>query len=88
MAEVAGETHDPDRRAVVLLGIGVTDTGFQQPIRQPLRRHLRAHLNEIDRQMDKLLQNGFTEPAASPWASNVVHIRKMDPIGCVSTTGG
>jgi len=54
------------------------DTGDHRPIRQPLRRHPRAHLDEIDRQVDELLQNGFVEPAASPWVSNVVLVRKKD----------
>ena len=56
------------------------DTGTHQlrPIRQPLRRHPRAHLDEIDRQADELLQNGFIEPAASPWALNVVLVKKKD----------
>jgi len=55
-----------------------TDTGSSRPIRQPLRRHPRTHLYEIDRQVDELLQNGFIEPTASPWASNVVLVRKKD----------
>jgi len=54
------------------------DTGTQRPIRQPLRRHPRAHLEEIDQQVNELLQNDFIEPAASPWASNVVLVRKKD----------
>ena len=54
------------------------DTGDRRPTRQPLRRHPGAHLDEIDRQVDELLQNGFVEPAASPWASNVVLVRKKD----------
>ena len=52
------------------------DTGSHRPIRQALRRHPRAHLDEIDRQVDGLLQNGLIEPAASPWASNVVLVKK------------
>jgi len=48
------------------------DTGSNRPIRESLSRHPRAHLDEIDRQVDELLQNDFVEPAASPWASNVV----------------
>ena len=54
------------------------DTGSHRPIRQALRRHPRAHLDEIDQQVDELLQNGFVEPAASPWASNVVLVKKKD----------
>lgn len=54
------------------------DTGNNRPIRQCLRRHPRAHLEEIDRQVNELLQNDLVEPAASPWASNVVLVRKKD----------
>jgi len=54
------------------------DTGSNRPIRESLRRHPRAHLDEIDRQVDELLQNDFVEPAASPWAYNVVLVKKKD----------
>ena len=54
------------------------DTGQNRPIRQALRRHHHAHLDEIDRQVDELQESGFVEPAASPWASNVVLVRKKD----------
>ena len=57
----------------------VIDTGDHRPIRQGLRRHPIAHLDAIDQQVDDLLQrNDFIEPAASPWASNVVLVRKKD----------
>ena len=54
------------------------DTGDHRPIRQGLRRHPRAHLDIIDQQVSELIQNDFVEPAASPWASNVVLVRKKD----------
>ena len=54
------------------------DTGDHRPIRQALRRHPRAHLDEIDRQIDELRQNDFIEPAAGPWSSNVVLVKKKD----------
>ena len=54
------------------------DTGEHRPIRQGLRRHPRAHLDVIDHQVSDLLKNDFIEPAASPWASNVVLVRKKD----------
>ena len=54
------------------------DTGQNRPIRQSLRRHPWAHLDEIDRQVEELQQAGFVEPAASPWASNVVLVKKKD----------
>ena len=68
-------TYDMGRTTLVEHTI---DTGSNRPIRQPLRRHPWAHLDEIDRQEDELLQNDFIESAASPWASNVVLVRKKD----------
>ena len=53
-------------------------TGSQRPIRQGLRRHPLAHLDIIDEQVNKLAQNDIVEPAASPWSSNVVLVRKKD----------
>jgi len=68
-------TYDMGRTNLVEHTVGIGD---HEPIRQPLRRHPRAHLDEIDRQVEELLQNGFVETAASPWASNVVLVRKKD----------
>jgi len=68
-------TFDMGRTTLVEHSI---DTGQNRPIRQALRRHPYAHLDEIDRQVDELQQNEFIEPAASPWASNVVLVKKKD----------
>ena len=54
------------------------NTDDHRPMRQGLRRHPIAHLDIIDKQVDELQQNDFIEPAASPWASNVVLVRKKD----------
>ena len=54
------------------------DTGSHRPIRQPLRRHPLVHLEQIDRQVDEMLGHDIIEPAASPWSSNVVLVRKKD----------
>jgi len=54
------------------------DTGSHRPIRQPLRRHPFRHLEIIDQQVDEMERHGIIEPAASPWASNVVLVRKKD----------
>ena len=54
------------------------DTGNALPCRQPLRRQPPAHDKVIKEQIDLLLQQGAIEPAQSPWASNVVVVRKED----------
>ena len=54
------------------------DTGSARPIRQPLRRFPPAHVEAISKEVDKLLAQGVIEPASSPWASNVVLVRKKD----------
>jgi len=56
------------------------DTGDNRPIRQGLRRHPIAHLDEIDRQVEELCVEILLnlQPAASPWVSNVVLVRKKD----------
>ena len=56
----------------------VIDTGENKPFKQQLRRHLMAHLPVIDEHVDKMLQHGIIEPSSSPWASNVVLVRKAD----------
>ena len=48
------------------------DTGENRPIRQPLRRHPFKHLDRIEEQVEEMRRHGIIEPAASPWASNVV----------------
>ena len=54
------------------------DTGDNRPIRQPLRRHFFQHLKWIDKKVEKMRKHGIVEPAASPWASNVVLVKKKD----------
>jgi len=54
------------------------DTGDSRPIRQGLRRHPVAHLDIIDQQVDEMMRHDLVEPAASPWSSNVVMVRKKD----------
>lgn len=54
------------------------DTGSARPIRQLLRRFPPAHVEAISSEVDKLLAQGVIEPASSPWASNVVLVRKKD----------
>ena len=54
------------------------DTGEHRPIRQPLRRHPFQHLGYINEEVGRMLEHGIIEPAASPWASNVVLVKKKD----------
>jgi len=54
------------------------NTGAHRPIRQALRRHPFKYLDVIDKQVDEMKAHGIIEPAASPWASNVVLVRKKD----------
>ena len=54
------------------------DTGNARPCKQRLRRQPPAHEQEIKRQIDVLLAQGAIEPTQSPWASNVVMVRKKD----------
>ena len=54
------------------------DTGTHRPIRQPLRRQPFKYLETIDEQVSDMVDHGIIEPAASPWASNVVLVRKKD----------
>jgi len=54
------------------------DTGDHRPFRQSSRRHPVAHLSLIDQHVEEMLRHDIIEPAASPWCSNVVLIRKAD----------
>ena len=56
----------------------VIDTGMHRLFKQPLRRHPLWHLEIIDKHVSVMLQNDISEPAASPWASNVVLVRKAN----------
>ena len=67
--EDLGETH---------LGVHTIDTGDARPIRQALRRHPRQMLEEIDTQVKKLEEAGVIEASTSPWAFNLVMVRKSD----------
>ena len=65
--------------------IGVTnivahhiDTGQAKPVRQQLRRFPPAHVEAISAHVDSRLKQNVIEPATSPWASNVVLVRKKD----------
>ena len=54
------------------------DTGNARPFRQQLRRFPPAQLEAISEHLENMLQQGVIEPAASPWASNIVLVKKKD----------
>jgi len=43
-----------------------------------LRRHPTCQLPTIDEHVEQMLQHDVIEPAASPWCSNVVMVKKKD----------
>ena len=54
------------------------DTGQHRPVKQPLRRHPIAQLPIIDEAVDNMLKHDLIEPTSSPWASNIVLVKKHD----------
>ena len=67
--------HDIGRTQLIEYRI---DTGDHRPIRQSLRRQPFQHLEIIDKQVKDMKDAGIIESAASPWASNVVLVKKKD----------
>jgi hypothetical protein len=54
------------------------DTGNTPPFRQQLRRFPPAHVQAISEHIDNMLEQGVIEPASSPYASNIVLVKKKD----------
>mgnify|MGYP000034807019 CR=1 FL=1 len=54
------------------------NTGDARPIKERPRRHPLCNQQEIMRQVDDLQRRGIIEPSDSPWAANVVLVRKKD----------
>jgi hypothetical protein len=54
------------------------DTGGAPPFRQQLRRFPPAHVQAISEHVDNMIQQGVIEPACSPYASNLVLVKKKD----------
>jgi transposase InsO family protein len=65
------------------------DTADEKPVKQPLRRQPMSVLPLIDDQLEQMLRLDIIEPTASPWASNVVIVKKKDgsPRFCVDYRG-
>ena len=54
------------------------ETNEARPVRQPLRRHSPAHQKAISEHVAAMLEQRVIEPAQSPYASNLVLVRKKD----------
>ena len=54
------------------------DTADAEPTRQVLRRQSKPASEAIDQMVPELLRAGLIEPSVSPWAANVVVVRKKD----------
>ena len=52
------------------------NTGDSRPIKQALRRQPVRIQEETDQQVDQWEHGKVVEPSSSPWASNVVAVRK------------
>ena len=71
----SGNENDLGKTDIIMHHI---DTGEARPVRQPLRRYPPAHVEAISDHVDNMLSQGTIEPASSPWASNVVLVKKKD----------
>jgi hypothetical protein len=65
--------YDLGRTHLLYHTIDIVD---RKPFAQPLRSLPRVYLDTIDQAVDYLLKIGVTEPASSPWASNIVVVAK------------
>ena len=54
------------------------DTANARLVKQSLRRFPPVHVEAISQQIDDYLKQGVIQPATSPWASNLVLVRKKD----------
>ena len=71
----ATKNSDLGRTSVVKHNI---NTGDARPVKQPLRR-IPAHMTkEVNSQNDEMISKGVIEPSTSPWASNIVLVKKKD----------
>src|SRR5208282_338046 len=54
------------------------DTGEARPVRQRLRRQPPAYQEIIKDHVESMLKQGVIVPAQSPWAANIVLVKKKD----------
>ena len=55
-----------------------TDTANSKPVKLPPRRLPMAQREIVDRELEKMLKEDIIEPSVSPWAANVVLVKKKD----------
>jgi hypothetical protein len=53
-------------------------TGNNKPVKLPLRRLPLAQKEIVEKELEKMLKDDITEPSDSPWAANVVLVKKKD----------
>ena len=56
----------------------VVDTEANRPVKLPPRRYPLAQRDVVDKELDKMVEADIIEPSSSPWASNVVLVKKKD----------
>ena len=54
------------------------NTGTAEPTRQQLRRQPKPAIEAIDQLIPDMMKAGLIEPSSSPWAANIVLVRKKD----------
>ena len=54
------------------------DTANSKPVKLPPRRLPMAQREVVDRELEKMLKEDIIEPSDSPWAANVVLVKKKD----------
>ena len=54
------------------------DTSNAMPVRQPLRRHPPSHLDPMQQHVSDMLAQVVIQASDSPWASNIVLVKKKD----------
>jgi len=69
--------YDIGRTRIILHRI---DTGDNTPYFEQLRRHPTTQLPMIDEHVEHMLVHDVIEPAALPWCSNVLMVRKQDEL--------
>jgi len=52
------------------------DTGNHLPISEPFCRHPKIYLNVVDNLINRLVDAGICKPCNSPWAVNIVLVKK------------